>query len=149
MDQINMPTLTGCCMKSKMKKFLNVLGFKKLTNREALMFCIYQTAFAFLVVYGIVLFQFGLYGLILIFGQLLSGHIIILMNTTFNILIMFQFIDRMNDLFQAVLCKCEDYYDMPVNSDEDAEDEDEDKDENEVEDEDTDEDKDKDGKKNK
>ena len=138
MDQINMSSLTDCCMKSKMKKFLNVLGFKQLTNREALMFCIYQTAFAFIVVYGIVLFQFGLYGLILVFGQLLSGHIIILMNTTFNILIMFQFIDRMNDLFQAVLCKCEDYYDIPVCNEEEEEENEEDEDaEEEVEDKDS------------
>ena len=141
MDQINMSTLTGCCMKSKMKKFLNVLGFKQLTNREALMFCIYQHVFVFIVVYGIVLLQLGLYALILIFGNILPGHIIITMNMTFNILVMFRFIDHMNDLFQAVLCRCEELYDIPVcNEEEEEENEDADEDED---------DEDKDSKKNK
>ena len=124
MDQINMSTITGCCMKSKMKKYVNLLGLKQLTNREALMFCIYQAALVFIVVYGVVLLQVGLYALILIFGNILPAHIIITMNMTFNILIMFRFIDHMNDLIQAVLCKCENYYDVIPSSDEEADDDD-------------------------
>jgi hypothetical protein len=120
-------------MKSKMKKYVNLLGLKQLTNREALMFCIYQAALVFIVVYGVVLLQVGLYALILIFGNILPAHIIITMNMTFNILIMFRFIDHMNDLIQAVLCKCEDYYDdIPSCNEEEADDEADEADEDEV-----------------
>ena len=99
--------IAECCLKQKVKKFSDFLGQKPLTDRQALLLCIYQFAMNVLVDIALIRFKLTYLGLFWLLENIISNNIIFHMALFLNSLILIQLFQVIKEFIQTLCCKCD------------------------------------------
>lgn len=99
--------IADCCMKQQVKKFLDFLAQKPLTENELRLLCVYQFVMHLFIDFNIMYFQLAYRGADWLLADLVSRHFIIVTAIFVDTLLLIQMIENTKDIIHAWRCKCD------------------------------------------
>jgi hypothetical protein len=99
--------IADCCLKQQIKNFSDLLGRKRLTDREALLLCAYQIAMNIMIDIAIIRFKLTYLGLFWLLENIFSNKLILLGALFLNSLIIIQVVECIKEFIHTLRCKCE------------------------------------------